>query len=224
MDEFIKTKRKALNGRYYDYLFQVIKYLQTENLTKYAFYKLRNQAIEDIYKAQEENIPIDKIYKKGHAAHFQKKAEKLPKMGIIEQIANVIMVFFALFSILALIVYVYHLIVKDESFYSEGMYLFISVLNLRNMVIYGFLGAVVSIFLQKIDRTRKWIQAGIIGGLGLGIVLTLFAIEKSVVENIKVNVLIFIPEFIALAVLGYFTNDLISKKKFKVAREIENKE
>ena len=63
MEKDIKEKRKALKGKHYDYLFQVIKFLQSQNLTKYAFFKLRDQAINDIYEAQENGLPADKVYK-----------------------------------------------------------------------------------------------------------------------------------------------------------------
>lgn len=222
MDKFIKIKRKALNGKYYDYLFQITKYLQSENLTKYAYYKLRDKAIEDLYQAQQDGIPVDKIYKKGYEVHFKKKAEKLPKMGIIEQISNIWMVFFALFACLALFVYVYHLFVKVETYYSEGLYLYISVDNLRNMVVYGFLGAVVATFLQKIDKRRKWIQGGVITGFGIVCLVSLMAIASSMSDNLKLNMLIIIPLFIVLAIGGYFLNDFLAKKKYNQTSIIEN--
>ena len=55
MNDVIKTKKRALNGKYYEYFFEVTKYLQSQNLSKYAFYKLRDKVIEDIYKAQQED-------------------------------------------------------------------------------------------------------------------------------------------------------------------------
>ena len=94
MNKVLKTKRQSLNGKYNDYFFEVTKYLQSQNLSKYAFFKLRDKVIEDIYLAQEEGTSVDKIYKRGYELHFQKKVEKLPKMGILEQISNIVMVFF----------------------------------------------------------------------------------------------------------------------------------
>ena len=211
----IVRKRKALNGRYYDYLFQVTRYLQTQNLSKYAFYKLRDEAIEDIYEAQTNNVPVENIYKKGIDYHFERKADKLPKMGIIEQVANLVMVFFAMFAVLALFVYVYRFIVKDELDYSKGMHLYLSVAYFRNMIIYGFLGAIVSIFLQKINKKRKNIQAVVVGVVGVICFVLITALGQEVTTSLKLNMLIVIPIFIALAVLGYFVNDILAKKKYK---------
>ena len=211
----IVRKRKALNGRYYDYLFQVTRYLQTQNLSKYAFYKLRDEAIEDIYEAQTNNVPVENIYKKGIDHHFERKADKLPKMGIIEQVANLVMVFFAMFAVLALFVYVYRFIVKDELDYSKGMHLYLSVAYFRNMIIYGFLGAIVSIFLQKINKKRKNIQAVVVGVVGVICFVLITALGQEVTTSLKLNMLIVIPVFIALAVLGYFVNDILAKKKYK---------
>lgn len=221
MEDIIKTKRKALNGKYYDFLFQVTRYLQTHNLSKYAFYKLRDQAIEDIYEAQTNNVPVEKIYKKGMEVHFDKKCEKLPKMGLIEQIANLVMVFFAMFSVLAVFVYVYRFIVKDSITYSEGIYLNISLDYFRNMVVYGFLGAVVSIFLQKIDKKRKYVQAAIVTSVGVGCFIVIMALGSGITA-LKINMVVVIPVFIALVVIGYFINDIIAKKKFKQVTTIEN--
>ncbi len=221
MDKVIKTKRKALNGKYYDFFFQVTRYLQSQNLSKYAFYKLRDIAIEDIYAAQVEGVGIDKIYKKGIENHYEKKCAKLPKMGIFEQISTIVMVFFVLFSILATFVYLYHLFVKVDSFYSEGIYLYISVDNLRNMMSYGFLGAIVATFLQKVDKKRKWIQASSIAGIGIAVLIVLIGLNNIIETNIKINMIIIIPFFLVLAMGGYFLNDLIAKKKYSGKIEIE---
>lgn len=221
MDKVIKTKRKALNGKYYDFFFQVTRYLQSQNLSKYAFYKLRDIAIEDIYAAQAEGVGIDKIYKKGIENHYEKKCAKLPKMGIFEQISTIVMVFFVLFSILATFVYLYHLFVKVDSFYSEGIYLYISVDNLRNMMSYGFLGAIVATFLQKVDKKRKWIQASSIAGIGIAVLIVLIGLTNIIETNIKINMIIIIPFFLVLAMGGYFLNDLIAKKKYSGKIEIE---
>lgn len=222
MDKVIKTKRKALNGKYYDFLFEVTKYLQSQNLTKYAFYKLRDQAIEDIYNAQNEGITIEKIYKRGYELHFQKKVEKLPKMGVLEQISNISMVVFVLFSILLLFVYLYRLFVKVETYYSQGINLYISLDNLRNMVIYGFLGSIFATFLQKIDKKRKWIQASIITGVGLAFLILLIVLGNVVTENIKLNMLIIVPVFLALGIGFYFLNDFLAKKKYSNKILVEN--
>ena len=211
----IVRKRKALNGKYYDYLFQVTRYLQTQNLSKYAFYKLRDDAVEDIYEAQTNNVPVENIYKNGIDHHFERKAEKLPKMGLIEQIANLVMVFFAMFAVLALFVYVYRFIVKDELDYSKGIFLHLSIAYFRNMIIYGFLGAIVSIFLQKIDKKRKNIQAVIVGIVGVISFMIITALGQGGITSLKINIVIVIPIFIALAVLGYFINDFLAKKKYK---------
>jgi hypothetical protein len=225
MNDIIKTKKRALNGKYYEYFFEVTKYLQSQNLSKYAFYKLRDKVIEDIYKAQQEGVPFDKIYKRGHEQHFQKRCEKLPKMGILEQISNVVMIFFVMFSVLAIFVYLYHLVVKVDSFYSEGVNLYISVDNLRNMVMYGFLGAITSTFLQKIDKKRKWIQASCITGVGLACLIALILVGNAITTNIKLNMLIIIPIFLVLALCGYFLTDILAKKKYdgKTNIEIEDK-
>ena len=225
MNDVIKTKKRALNGKYYEYFFEVTKYLQSQNLSKYAFYKLRDKVIEDIYKAQQEGVPFDKIYKRGHELHFQKRCEKMPKMGILEQISNVVMIFFVMFSVLAIFVYLYHLVVKVDSFYSEGVNLYISVDNLRNMVMYGFLGAITSTFLQKIDKKRKWIQASCITGIGLVCLISLILVGNAITTNIKLNMLIIIPIFLVLALCGYFLTDILAKKKYdsKTNIEIEDK-
>lgn len=224
MNDVIKAKRNSLTGKYYDYLFEVTKYLQSQNLTKYAFYKLRDRAIEDIYKAQEEGIPVEKVYKKGHEHFFEKKCEKLPKMGILEQISNVVMVFFVLFSVMAIFVYIYRFFVSADTFYSHGVYLHISVDNLRNMIIYGFLGAVVSVFLQKIEKKRKYIQAASISGIGIVCVVTTILMENVIQGNIKLNMVIVIPVFLTLSVLGYVSNDLLSKKKYQKSEIIIEEE
>ena len=225
MNDIIKTKKRALNGKYYEYFFEVTKYLQSQNLSKYAFYKLRDKVIEDIYKAQQEGVPFDKIYKRGHEQHFQKRCEKLPKMGILEQISNVVMIFFVMFSVLAIFVYLYHLVVKVDSFYSEGVNLYISVDNLRNMVMYGFLGAITSTFLQKIDKKRKWIQASCITGIGLACLIALILVGNVITANIKLNMIIIIPIFLVLSLCGYLLTDILAKKKYdgKTNIEIEDK-
>lgn len=221
MNDVIKTKKRALNGKYYEYFFEVTKYLQSQNLSKYAFYKLRDKVIEDIYKAQQEGVPFDKIYKRGHEQHFQKRCEKLPKMGILEQISNVVMIFFVMFSALAIFVYLYHLVVKVDTFYSEGLNLYISVDNLRNMILYGFLGAITSTFLQKIDKKRKWIQASCITGVGLACLIALILVGNVITTNIKLNMLIIIPIFLVLALCGYFLTDILAKKKYDGKTNIE---
>ena len=221
MNKVLKTKRKALNGKYYDFFFEVTKYLQAQNLSKYAFFKLRDKAIEDIYLAQEEGTSVDKIYKRGYELHFQKKVEKMPKMSVLEQISNSVMVFFILFSALSIFVYLYHLFVKVDSFYSEGVFLYISVDNLRNMMMYGFLGALVATFIQKTDKKRKWIQASGIAGVGIGVLVALVLVSESFTGNLKINMLIVIPVFLVLSLGGYFLNDLIAKKKFDDKNEIE---
>lgn len=225
MNDVIKTKKRALNGKYYEYFFEVTKYLQSQNLSKYAFYKLRDKVIEDIYKAQQEGVPFDKIYKRGYEQHFQKRCEKLPKMGVLEQISNVVMIFFVMFSALAIFVYLYHLVVKVDTFYSEGLNLYISVDNLRNMILYGFLGAITSTFLQKIDKKRKWIQASCITGVGLACLIALILVGNVITTNIKLNMLIIIPIFLVLALCGYFLTDILAKKKYdgKTNIEIEDK-
>ena len=224
MNEIIKTKKRALNGKYYDYFFEVTRYLQSQNLSKYAFFKLRDKAIEDIYEAQKEGIPFDKIYKRGHEQHFQKRCEKLPKMSLLEQISNVVMIFFVMFSALAIFVYLYHLVVKVDTFYSEGINLYISVDNLRNMVLYGFLGSITSTFLQKIDKKRKWIQASTITGVGIGCLIALIVVGNTLTTNIKLNMLIIIPIFLVLAISGYFLNDILAKKKYDGKLNIENED
>lgn len=221
MNKVLKTKRKALNGKYYDFFFEVTKYLQAQNLSKYVFFKLRDKAIEDIYLAQEEGTSVDKIYKRGYELHFQKKVEKMPKMSVLEQISNIVMVFFILFSALSIFVYLYHLFVKVDSFYSEGVFLYISVDNLRNMMMYGFLGALVATFIQKTDKKRKWIQASGIAGVGIGVLVALVLVSESFTGNLKINMLIVIPVFLVLSLGGYFLNDLIAKKKFDDKNEIE---
>lgn len=224
MNDVIKAKRNSLTGKYYDYLFEVTKYLQSQNLTKYAFYKLRDRAIEDIYKAQEEGIPVEKVYKKGYEHFFEKKCEKLPKMGVLEQISNVVMVFFVLFSVMAIFVYIYRFFAFADTFYSHGVYLHISVDNLRNMIIYGFLGAVVSVFLQKIEKNRKYIQAASISGIGIACVVATILMENVIQGNIKLNMVIVIPVFLTLSVLGYVSNDLLSKKKYQKSEIIIEEE
>jgi hypothetical protein len=195
--------------------------LQSQNLSKYAFYKLRDVAIEDIYEAQKNGVPVEKIYKKGIDIHFEKKCKKMPKMGLIEQISNVVMVFFVLFSALSLFVYLYHFLVKDIN-YSQGIYLHLSIEYFRNMIIYGFLGAIISVFLQKIDKQRKWIQASIIGSIGVICFILTIALQEKITSLLKLNMLIIIPCFIVLSVIGYFVNDLISKNKCKAIEVSEN--
>ena len=221
MNDVIKAKRKALNGKYYDYFFEVTKYLQAQNLSKYAFFKLRDKAVEDIYLAQEEGTAIEKIYKRGYELHFQKRVEKLPKMGILEQISNIVMVFFILFSVLSIFVYLYHFFVKVNSFYSEGIFLYINIDNLRNMMLYGFLGALVATFIQKTDKKRKWIQASVIAGIGIGVLIVLILLANTLTTNIKINMIIVIPVFLALSLGGYFLNDILAKKKYNAKNEIE---
>ena len=135
-------------------------------------------------------------------------------MGVLEQISNISMVVFVLFSILLLFVYLYRLFVKVETYYSQGINLYISLDNLRNMVIYGFLGSIFATFLQKIDKKRKWIQASIITGVGLAFLILLIVLGNVVTENIKLNMLIIVPVFLALGIGFYFLNDFLAKKKY----------
>ena len=41
------------------------------------------------------------------------------------------------------------------------------------------------------------------------------ALGQGGITSLKINIVIVIPIFIALAVLGYFINDFLAKKKYK---------
>ena len=131
------------------------------------------------------------------------------------------MVFFILFSVLSIFVYLYHFFVKVNSFYSEGIFLYINIDNLRNMMLYGFLGALVATFIQKTDKKRKWIQASVIAGIGIGVLVVLILLANTLTTNIKINMIIVIPVFLALSLGGYFLNDILAKKKYNAKNEIE---
>ena len=214
MKKELRIKRKKLDNAHYDLLFQVSKYLQSANLTKYAFYKLRDDAIEEIYDAQMEGIPADKVYKRGIDTHFKKECDKLPKMSIFEQISNISMVFFGLFTILSIFVYIYHFIGKTNLDYSEGIYLHLSVSTLINMVMYGFIAAILWAFIQKIDKTRKIVQAVTIGVVGAVSILVVMGVGNGY-DGFRLNMVIIIPALVALTILFYFVTDIIAKSKYK---------
>ena len=90
------------------------------------------------------------------------------------------------------------------------------------MMLYGFLGSLVATFIQKTDKKRKWIQASGIDVLAIIVLVILILVGNNLSNNIKVNMIIVIPVFLALSALGYFLNDMLAKKKFDMKNEIED--
>ena len=133
MKKELREKRKKLDEDYFSCFVEVIKYIRTLNLSKYAFYSLRDKALEEIYEGQMNDVRPEKIFKHGLEPYFEKKANSLPKKTVLESSLTFLFVFFSLFSILLLFVYILRFFLKTDLFYSQGIYLYVSPTNLRNM-------------------------------------------------------------------------------------------
>ena len=123
-------------------------------------------------------------------------------------------VFFSLFSILLLFVYILRFFLKTDLFYSQGIYLYVSPTNLRNMSLYGFGGSIIASLIQRVEKKEKLIQ--IIGICLVAIIfVTILTILDSKTEIIKLNVILYLGIFILISVLSYLGNEIITRKAMK---------
>ncbi len=214
MKKELREKRKKLDEDYFSCLVEVIKYIRTLNLSKYAFYSLRDKAIEEIYEGQMNDVKPEKIFKHGLEPYFEKKANGLPRKTILESTLTFLFVFFALFSILLLFVYILRFFLKTDLFYSEGIYLHVSPVNLRNMSLYGFGGSIIASLVQRVEKKEKLIQI-----IGICIVAIVFIVTLTLLDQktriINLNVILFLGIFIAISIISYFANEYITKKAMK---------
>ena len=213
MNKDIKLKKKSLNKNNSDFLYEVLGYVQKLELSKYAYKNVRDQVIVDIYNNQEADEPVKEVFKGGYVNYFNKKLRNAPKKTPLEKVGAFSYVFFALFTFLALFVYLYRFVSKNAgNVYSEGIYLFISAHNLAYMFMYGFAGALLSIFIQKHEpRMKKFLLLGT-SIAGLIIIGTFLIIGIYNSNPLKLNMIVVILINLVLAVSGYFLEDILSKK------------
>lgn len=214
MRKDLKEKRKKLGRNYSDYLYEVLGYLSRQGLTRYAYYALRDDAIEAVYECQENGDTPKNTFHKGYENHYQKKINLLPKKNVFEKVGSFTFSFFALFFILALFVYIYRFGVKDAIYYSSGIYLYITASSISSMFIYGFLGAIVSIFLQRIDKKSKYIMASITAAIGIGFIILFLVLGANNPNPLKINMMIVLPVCLVLSGTGLTLELLVSKKLF----------
>ena len=213
MKKDIKDKRKKLGKHYSDYLYEVLGYLSRQGLSRYAYYSLRDDAIEAVYECQENGEAPTNAFHKGYEHYYQKKINTLPKKNVLEKIGSFLFSFFALFFVLVLFVYLYRFAVKDIMYYSEGIYLYITASNLSSLFIYGFLGAIVSVFLQRIDKKSKYIMASVTALFGIGMIITFLVIGMNNPAPLKINMLILLPVCLIIGGTGLAIELYVSKKK-----------
>lgn len=213
MNKELRDKRKKLSKNYMDYYYEVVSYLSKQNLSRFAFYSLRDHAVIKISETEEKGNGPKDAFHRGHELYFQKKINALPKKGILEKIGGFVFSFFALFFFLALFVYLYRFAVKDTIFYSEGMYLYITPSNVSSMLIYGFLGALLSIFIRKNDKKTKYTAAAITAGLGIICIGIFIAIGAQNPSLLKINMIVMLITCLTMSGAGLALEILISKRK-----------
>lgn len=214
MKKELREKRKKLDEDYFSCFVEVIKYIRTLNLSKYAFYSLRDKALEEIYEGQMNDVRPEKIFKHGLQPYFDKKANSLPKKTVLESSLTFLFVFFSLFSILLLFVYILRFFLKTDLFYSQGIYLYVSPTNLRNMSLYGFGGSIIASLIQRVEKKEKLIQ--IIGICLVAIIfVSILTILDSKTEIITLNVILYLGIFILISVLSYLGNEIITRNAMK---------
>ena len=121
------------------------------------------------------------------------------------------------FFALALFVYIYRLVVKVPGFYyAEGMYLYITAQNAGSMFIYGFLGALLSILIQKNDKKTKNIMLIGTAIIGIAVIATFYAIGANYTKALKINIIIALIICLLLSGGGFILELLVSKKKKKL--------
>jgi drug/metabolite transporter (DMT)-like permease len=114
------------------------------------------------------------------------------------------------------VVYLIRLSSTDDTlFYARGMYLYASLSNLGLMSAYGFLGSIVALFIQKLDKKTKYRQLAIVTLIGLVCVGLLFGFSSIYADAIKINIIFLLLILMVLAIGFYFLENLISQKKYQ---------
>ncbi len=81
------------------------------------------------------------------------------------------------------------------------------------MFIYGFLGSLLSIIIQKNDQKTKRILLIGTSSFGIVIVVTFIILGNYITRPLKLNMIVVLLINALLGVLGYFVEDYISKKR-----------
>lgn len=226
MNKELRNKRKALNDKYMDFSIEVLRYIQSFDISREVYNFYRDQVIEDLYDAQQEgNAPVT-IYKHGYQNYFQKKLKNVPKKNFLEAMGQFIFVFFLMFFLLSIAIYVIRFIpsMQSDLFKSEGIYLFVSADNLGFMSIYGFAGVLVSTFLMKGDKRRKYIHLAIVAGAAIVTIGGLFAINSIYSAPLKINMIVLFICFGLFSLFGFFLERKVSQKRCKTYLEAKNNE
>lgn len=214
MDKQLKEKKKKLDKNHQDFMYEVLGFIRKQNLSKYAYYHFRDQVISDIYDGQENEETNDHIFKGGYETYWTRKLKNAPKKSVYEKIGAFLFAFFTLFFALASFIYIYRFPVPIPGiYYSQGIYLYVTASNLGTMFIYGFAGALLSIFIQKNDKKTKYILLAGTSAVGLITILVLFGIGSRYIVPFGINMVVVFIVCLVIALGGYFLEDIVSKKR-----------